>query len=98
MVLVLSAWYGLVPLDRVLRPYDQRMDEDGHVDAVGIAASYLANVTDPGDVVALLPKDYFDALDEALSDLAIWPMDCYEATAGIGYQRRINTQAVADAA
>lgn len=94
LILVLSAWYGLVPLTRVLRPYEQRMDQDGHVDSTGIQATFVANVAErPADVVALLPRVYFDALDAALADLCVWPLDSYEATAGIGEQRHVNVMA-----
>lgn len=93
IILVLSAWYGLVPLGRVLRPYEQRMDQDGAVDKVAIQSTFMLNVDHRHDVVAFLPRVYFDALDTALEDLLIWPLDCYEATCGIGHQRHVNVLA-----
>lgn len=94
-ILVLSAYYGLVPLDRVLHPYDQRMDEPGRVDPTTIQATFVHHADHAHDVVALLPRVYFDALASALEELWIRPLDCYQATAGIGEQRHINALALA---
>lgn len=91
-ILVLSAWYGLVPLTRTLRPYEQRMDQPGRIDTTGIQASFLANVEDlSGLVVGFLPRVYMDALADALHELCIHPVEAYEATRGIGEQRHVNT-------
>ncbi len=91
-ILVLSAWYGLVPLTRTLRPYEQRMDEPGRVDDTAIQASFLANVENlSGLVVGFLPRAYMDALSGALAELCIHPLDCFEGTRGIGEQRHVNT-------
>lgn len=92
-IYVLSAHYGLVPLTRVLHPYEQRMDEPGHIDTVSVTAQACALDIDT-DVVALLPRVYFDALDAALEPLCIWPVECYEATAGIGEQHGINSKII----
>ncbi len=93
-ILVLSAHYGLVPLDRVLHPYEQRMDQPGRIEEVNLTAQALALDVD-SDVQALLPRVYFDALDAALKPLCIWANEVYEATAGIGEQRHINALALA---
>jgi hypothetical protein len=88
-IMVLSARYGLVDLDEVLEPYEQRMDRPGSVATETITVQ--AMFKDVGrDVYALLPRAYFDALDAALRPLCIWVQDVYEATAGIGEQRRVN--------
>lgn len=90
-VLILSARYGLVSPDQVIEPYDIRMDRAGSVSADVIADQALAFGIDWGaQVYALLPKPYLARLDEALRRHDVWVQDVYEATAGIGEQRRVN--------
>ena len=91
-ILVLSARYGLVDLDEVLHPYEQRMDRPGRVDTDVITVQAMYHGIG-SDVYALLPRVYFTALDAALRPLFIWVQDVYEATAGIGEQRRVNVNA-----
>lgn len=64
-ILVLSARYGLVDLDEVLEPYEQRMDRPGRIEVDTITVQAMLH--DVGqDVFALLPRAYFTALDAAL--------------------------------
>lgn len=90
-VLILSALHGLVELDTILAPYDQRMDQPGSIDAATLAAQALTLGIDWGsDVYTLLPGAYYRRLDEALRTLDVYPQDVYEATGGIGDQRGVN--------
>jgi hypothetical protein len=88
-VLILSARHGLVELDTVLAPYDQRMDAPGAIAADAVAAQAAA-LGVGRDVYALLPRPYLSTLDAALRQLGVWVQDVYEATAGIGEQRHVN--------
>ena len=92
-VLILSAKHGLLELDAHVGPYEQRIDEPGAVTAETITRQALALGIDwdrDSDVYALLPRAYYEVLDEALRALDVFPHDVYEATAGIGEQRRVN--------
>lgn len=87
-VLILSAKHGLVALDEVLAPYDTKMGDPDSIDTVNVQAQAMAHgISWDSDVYCLLPAAYFAKLDEALRELSIWPIDVYEADAGIGYQR-----------
>lgn len=87
-ILILSARYGLVRLDEVIAPYEQRMDRRGRVGADTITIqAMMYGLT---DVYAFLPGAYFTALDTALRPLGIYPQDVYEGTGGIGDQRHVN--------
>lgn len=91
-ILVLSARYGLVDLDTVLDPYDLRIGDPGSVDVDTLTAQALALGIDWGaQVYGLLPKAYLARLDQALRALDVYIQDVYEATAGIGEQRRVNS-------
>lgn len=87
-VLILSARYGLVHLDEVLTPYEQRMDRSGRVAADTITVQAWMFGLD--EVYAFLPRAYHDALSAALRPLCVYPLDAYEDTAGIGEQRHVN--------
>jgi hypothetical protein len=90
-VLILSARYGLVDPGQVLEPYDVRMGQPGSVSAATLAAQALALGIDWGaQVYALLPRPYLARLDEALRTLDVYVQDVYEATRGIGEQKRVN--------
>jgi len=90
-VLILSARYGLVDLDRVVEPYDLRMDQKGSVAADVITAQALELGIDWGaQVYGLLPRAYLARLDAALRPLDIYVQDVYEGCGGIGEQRRVN--------
>lgn len=89
-ILILSALHGLVELDTVLEPYDQRMDQPGSITAEVLAEQALAFGIDWGSAVyAFLPRPYLARLDEALKTLDVYVQDVYEACAGIGDQRRV---------
>src|ERR1700755_1743854 len=84
-IMILSARYGLVHLDDVLEPYEQRMDRSGRVDTDTITVqAWIYGLT---DVYAFLPRAYYDALSAALRPLFVYPQDVYEGTGGIGDQR-----------
>lgn len=92
-VLILSALHGLVELDTVLEPYDQRMDKPGAIGVEELAAQALAYGIDwredrPTDVYAFLPRPYLARLDAALRTLDVYVQDVYEAARGNGDQRR----------
>jgi len=87
-VLVLSALYGLIPLDAEIAPYDVRMGDAGSVSPVFVAAQAAAlGIEWRADVFAFLPRAYFAVLDAALRALDVYAADVYEAAPGIGYQR-----------
>jgi hypothetical protein len=88
-VLILSAEHGLLRLDDVVAPYDQRMDQPGAVDADTITCQAVRFGLDR-DVYAMLPRPYLAKLDAALRPLDVYVQDVYEATGGIGEQRHVN--------
>jgi len=90
-VLVLSALYGLVELDQVLAPYDLRMGQPGCVTAPVVARQAQAlGIGQGSEVYAMLPGAYYRVLSDALQPIYVYPQDVYEATAGIGEQRKVN--------
>jgi hypothetical protein len=94
-VLILSALHGLIELDTVLAPYDLKMGKPGSVTVEQLTEQALALGIDwspagSTDVVMFLPKAYRERLDAALKSLDVYAMDAYEATRGIGEQRRVN--------
>lgn len=92
-VLILSARHGLIDLDTVVEPYDQRIDAPGAIAAHTVAEQAAAFGIDwdaEDDVYALLPRPYLRLLDDALRMCDVYVLDVYEATAGIGEQRHIN--------
>lgn len=89
-VLILSARHGLVELDTVLQPYEQRMDRPGSASAQTLADQAAGLGIDWGaQVYAFLPRPYLARLDEALRTLDVYVQDVYEACGGIGDQRRV---------
>jgi hypothetical protein len=90
-VLILSAKYGLVEPATVLSPYDIKMGGPDSISPATLTAQALALGIDFGaDVYGLLPRAYYDTLDQALRELDVYLQDVYEATAGIGEQRKVN--------
>ena len=95
-VLVLSALHGLIDLDTVIAPYDVKMGDAEAIDARPgtIAAQLLARDLLDANIWSFLPRAYFAALDIEAKSLSIWVAEGYEATVGIGDQRRILSLAV----
>lgn len=90
-ILILSAQHGLVELDTVLAPYEQRMDKPGAISADELTDQALALGIDWGSqVYAFLPRPYLRRLDAALRELDVYVQDVYEAVGGIGDQRHVN--------
>lgn len=90
-ILILSARYGLLELDTVIEPYEQRMNQPGAITAEQLTAQALALGIDWGvEVYAFLPRPYLARLDAALRALDVYVQDVYEAAPGIGYQRHTN--------
>lgn len=92
-VVILSARHGLLDLDAVIEPYDQRIDAPGAIDAQTLAAQALSMGIDwdaDDEVYAMLPRPYLRVLDDALRQLDVYVVNVYEATAGIGEQRCVN--------
>lgn len=86
-VLVLSGRYGLVELDQVLEPYEQRITGPGAVtaDTLTAQADRLGigwdEVTERGSAVyAFLPAAYLGVLDTALRALDVYVQDVYEGS------------------
>lgn len=90
-VLILSAWYGLITLDRLIAPYDVRMDQVDPDELIPMLQSQLvALVPADGEIYALLPRAYYNVLSVAAQEIFMYPMDVYEACEGIGDQRHVN--------
>lgn len=90
-VLILSALHGLIDLDTIIEPYDVKMGDDGAIDSrPGLLACQLLDrdLLD-ANVWSFLPRSYFDALDVEAKSLGIWMAEGFEATGGIGDQRRV---------
>ncbi|MCX4231795.1 DUF6884 domain-containing protein [Streptomyces ortus] len=81
-VLVLSALHGVLPLDRVIEPYDHTWEDPGSVTAEELRAQVAELGLTDADVVLLTPSRYTRrALD-------VWPhADTPLAHLGIGQQR-----------
>lgn len=90
-VLVLSGRHGLIELDELLEPYDQRIDAPGAVSVATLAEQATALGIGSRSVVhTLLPRPYFHRLDQALKSLYVYAQDMYEGCRGNGEQRRVN--------
>lgn len=90
-VVLLSGMHGLVEPDRVLAPYDQRIDGPGAVTVATLIEQAKAfGIGWRSQVVALLPRAYFRPLNRALRTLHVYPMEAYEGCRGNGEQRRVN--------
>lgn len=98
VALILSARHGLVALDAVLEPYDQRMDAPGAISVAALAAQVAELPGNAAGAVfyAFLPGAYRRALEAAVElvcdaaddDLAT-VQDVFEGNRGIGDQRGI---------
>lgn len=96
-VLILSALYGLLPLDEVLAPYDVKMGDAAALDrrdggVLELAAQVIGHGLhrDGVTVYTMLPAAYERMMDEALrlaGGLCTVPV--YEATAGMGEHKAI---------
>ena len=90
-VLVLSALHGLIDPDQVIAPYDCKMGAPGSITPALLAGqAWKLGIRNGSDVYALLPRAYYDVLDDALRRLDVYTQDVYEACAGIGDQRHVN--------
>jgi hypothetical protein len=78
-ILILSALHGLLPLDRVIAPYDLRMSQPGSIspDAVRRQAEQLHLVDEPR-VIVLAGRAYTTAARW------VWPHACPSPLAGAG--------------
>ena len=94
-VWVLSARHGLVPLDRVIEPYDVTFG-----DAEAVTADWVYGqlcVFGIREVETLLPRRYLAVMSEAVGMLhrggaVMRVTDLYAGAAGIGYQRGVLAQ------
>ncbi len=94
-VAVLSAEYGLMPVDseQLYAPYDRKMPKKPapeYVELLRRQATELGIDWGTAEVYSMLPKAYLAALDTALRDLDVYVQDVYEACGGIFEQRRTN--------
>jgi hypothetical protein len=96
VVLILSAKYGLLPLDQVIEPYDVRMGDPDSITADALAAQcqalglrYDEATESYPEISCFLPEAYFARLDAALRADDVYAHDVYEAAPGIGYQRGV---------
>jgi len=91
-VLILSGLHGLVELDAILAPYEQRMGRPGCISPEALAAQAQAYADEAEEVVVLAGKDY------ALPAKAIWPraQTPLLGLGGIGYQRQALSRMIAE--
>lgn len=95
-IVIMSALHGLVRLDTVLEPYDCKLPRrkapaPEYLALLREQAEQMGMRWDNAEVYALVGKDYYLALHEALfvaEDISLF--DVYEACHGIGDQRRVN--------
>ena len=92
---IVSAMHGLVPLDRVLAPYNLKMGQPGSVSAGFIRNQAITQGIDKEQVVvAALPAAYADACR------GTWPTltNIYDKlpNKAMGFQRRLLSQLIAD--
>jgi hypothetical protein len=82
-VLILSALHGLLTLDQVVAPYEQRMTDPGAITETALRAQVAAlGLADATDVILLTPAAYTAAA------AAVWPHAATPlAHQGIGRQR-----------
>lgn len=84
-IYVMSAKHGIVPLDRVLEPYDVKLGMEGSIDAATLAESLDAAGIE-GTITSLLPKMY----DQLFTEAAAGKFEIdhhFEGTRGIGDQK-----------
>lgn len=92
-VMILSARHGLVELDTVLAPYDQRVDELDEIDEASLIDTVTGQLAAlcswrDGVVRAWLPAAYRDVMTEAVDKLdAVELYDELAGCRGIGEQR-----------
>lgn len=95
-VVILSALHGLLELEQLVEPYDQRMGEPGSVAPSTVALQLVQQLQGAGaqlhTVVALLPRGYRVVLEQAVEQLPVAArprvVDVLEGAAGVGYQRQ----------
>lgn len=101
-VMIVSAKYGLVRLERVIQPYDVTFGQPGAVDVALLATQLSVQHVDT--VEALLPSRYLAVLRQALEIIeqrgtgCIELVNLYHGAAGIGYQRAVLSSLLAEAA
>ena len=84
-IYVMSAKHGIVPLDRVLEPYDVKLGMEGSIDAATLADSLDAAGIE-GTITSLLPKMY----DQLFTEAAAGKFEIdhhFEGSRGIGDQK-----------
>ena len=84
-IYVMSAKHGIVPLDRVLEPYDVKLGMEGSIDARTLADS-LDEAGIEGTITSLLPKMY----DQLFTEAAAGKFEIdhhFEGSRGIGDQK-----------
>lgn len=97
---VLSALYGTVDPDEVIRPYNVRLDELDDVDYAAIKRSVRDGIhrREPSNLVVLAGTTYVDLVRDVAGDIPVWtPLQELEQR-GLGYYRqwlRDNAQPVA---
>jgi hypothetical protein len=96
-VRVLSARHGLIALEAVIEPYDQRMDALTRSERASLATVVagqlveLASGRDAIEIRAFLPRAYLRLLTEATDriDLDAQVADAYQRCRGVGDQRHV---------
>jgi hypothetical protein len=84
-IYVMSAKHGIVPLDKVLEPYDVKLGMEGSIDARTLADS-LDEAGIEGTITSLLPKMYDQLFTEAAAGR--FEIDHhFEGSRGIGDQK-----------
>jgi hypothetical protein len=86
-VFIISALHGLISPDEIIEPYDVKMGDPGSITIEEIAAQ--ARIFEGTDIYAFTPAAYFEIIDEAFRQHDIFVTPVFEATQGIGDQRKV---------
>lgn len=90
-VLILSALHGLLHPDAIIEPYNLKMGDKGSVGVADLIRDVRRFDLDDEevDVYSMLPSAYDKVLDKALRYYDKYTIPVYEATGGIGEQKRV---------
>jgi hypothetical protein len=87
-IFILSARYGLVTLDEILEPYDQKMTEKNCISDFEVECQALWYGIDESIIEAFLPKAYFRKLQASIA-FPVAMHNNYAGCRGIGDQKAV---------
>lgn len=86
-VVILSALHGILELDDVVAPYDERMGTTGEVADDFLALTVHGTGLHTDDVYSLLPSAYHTKLARVMGWFGVTVTPVYESAPGVGFQR-----------